>query len=60
MNAVRILLVIALLCVAALAVGCSEEYASEGSRVEWQSTQTGFWSPAIAYSRTEWPDSHEH
>ena len=53
MNAVRILLVSALLVVAVFAVGCSEEYASEGRSEQWRSTGTGWFGPDVGYNRSE-------
>ena len=53
MNAIRILLVLALLAVAAFAVGCNEQYANEGQSVQWRSTGTGWFGPDVAYSHSE-------
>ena len=53
MNAVRILLVLALLAAAVFAVGCNEQYANEGQSVQWRSTQTGWFVPDVAYSHIE-------
>ena len=53
MDAVKTLLVLALLAMAVFAVGCNEEYASEGQSVQWRSTGTGWFGPDVAYSHTD-------
>ena len=58
MNAMKILLVVALLAIVGTVAGCHEgcarqNYASPAREVTWRQGVTGFWQPQIAYNEVE-------